>query len=138
MANEESKETTGAAADAAAFLASLKVEEAEPVEVEGALVKPIGDAGYSRVRALRDTEAMKHKGDERMAVYATAERAAYLSVGVVQPQLPFRQWLHVLETANTAKIDAIIGTIKGLSGIDDGELVLAKKALEQMLGTSES
>lgn len=127
------------AADAqAAFLAHIRVEAADPVPVEGALVQAIGDAGYCKVRALRDGEAIKHKGEERMAAYTLAERAAYLAVGVVDPAMPFQEWLHVLNTADTGKVEAIIDTIKRLSGIEDLEVALAKKALEQMQMPTES
>ncbi len=135
---EKTDVKSAAKAAKSTFLQHLRVAETEPVEVEGAKVQAIGDTGYCTVRALRDAEAMKHRGEERMAAYAVAERAAYLSVGVVDPALPFAEWLHVLKTADTGKVENIIETIKRLSGIEDIEVALAKKALEQMQAHTES
>ncbi len=127
-----------AAESKAAFLANIRIERDEPIEVEGAKVQALGDAGYCRVKALRDNEAMKHKGDERLTAYSQAERAAYLTVGVVEPAMPFPEWMHILKTANTGKIETIIETIKRISGIEDIEVALAKKALEQIQSPTAS
>lgn len=120
----------GAVNAKAAFLANI-TNPAETREVEGCTVQAIGDEGYSRVRALRDSEAGKYKGEDRLAVYNAAERAAFLSVGVVEPAMGFPEWQHHLKRANSGKIDAILEVIKELSGIEDLEVMLAKKLLGQ-------
>ena len=133
-----------AAAKKQAFLAGLAspADEAEPaltVEVNGATVQALSGADHLRVKAFMRAHMMKAKPDGREEAMALGELAGYLAFGVIEPKLRAEEWLFQAERPGTAaKLEQIVGEIKRISGIEDIEVVLAKKVFAQMQGDTGS
>lgn len=134
MAQHDPQE--GAARKAALLqsLASPIGEEPAPTDtLHGFTMQALSGADLVRAKAFARNRALSGKPEQRQEAFELGQMAGYLAYGVTEPRMSGEEWLHHLERPGTAaKVTALVARIKELSGIEDDEVVIAKKVLEQM------
>lgn len=112
----------------AALLAYLG--EALPTEeVCGVVIRALDDEGYHRMKVLRQNAVSGAKPDDRVVMFNVAEDVALLAVGVIDPVLPFEEWMHHAKGAGRKKVAPILEAIRRLSDIDTFEVEMTKAFL---------
>ena len=101
-----------------------------PVEVlEGCRMQGLSGKGYRQYQRMRAEAAQAALGSKDEQEFQIADAVAWLTLGVVDPQLSEDEWRQFLDDAPGTLGENFVRTIKTLTGIPDFEVELAKKIL---------
>lgn len=112
-----------------ALLAELTGSLPEEI-VAGCRVRALSAGDYQRLQAARMQASLDAKAEKKFEEFQVAEVVAWLSLGVVEPKLTAAEWKHALENAKADAIGELVAAVRRLTGADQAEVELAKKALK--------
>ena len=115
-------------------LLNLMAEPRETRVVDGLELRGLSGAEYQALQAMRitGTQTGMDGGGDAITANKTAEAIAWLLLGVVEPKLSETEWKNLMADLPAGRIEGWIATIRELTGIEDMETQLAKKALGRM------
>ena len=115
-------------------LLNLMAEPREARVVDGLKLRGLSGEEYQALKAMQitGTQEMVADGGDALTAHKMAEAVAWLLLGVVEPKLSETEWKNLMDGLSAGHIEGWIGAIRELTGIEDMETQLAKKALGRM------
>jgi hypothetical protein len=115
-------------------LLNLMAAPREISVVDGLKLRGLSGSEYEMLKVMRITGAQsaRAKGVDTQQAFQSAETLAWLQLGVIEPVLTETEWRNLLGTVSAGRIDNWVTAIRELSGIEEMEVQLAKKALGRM------
>jgi len=119
------------------FVSRITIEL--PTEViEGCRIRALSAAAYQRLQGIRLQAALGGKADEREEIFRVVEMAAWLALGVIDPQISVDEWRHLMERSGSGVLGRLVQRIREITNAVDADLELAKKVLPDVLNTLQS
>jgi len=115
-------------------LLNLMAEPRETRVVDGLKLRGLSGEEYQALQAMRVSGAQEAvaKGQDTQGAFRLAETIAWLLLGVVEPKLAETEWKNLMADVPAGRIEDWVSAIRELTGIEEMEVQLAKKALGRM------
>ena len=115
-------------------LLNLMATPRETRVVDGLKLRGLSGEEYQALQAMRVSGAQEAvaKGGDTQRAFRTAETIAWLLLGVVEPKLSETEWKNLMADVPAGRIENWLAAIRELTGIEEMEVQLAKKALGRM------
>ena len=142
-ADDDTERGSDAPAEAAPDVLSKRdlmnlVADKRPTQVvDGVRLRGLSGREYQTLRGMRVSGA-RAEGEDAEGQFRASEVIAWLVLGVVEPKLARAEWVNLIEVLPAGRVQGWLDAIQEMTGIDDMEVALAKKALAAMGNISQS
>ena len=118
-------------------LMNLVADKRPTQVVDGVRLRGLSGREYQTLRGMRVSGA-RADGEDAEGQFRASEVIAWLVLGVVEPKLARTEWMNLIEVLPAGRVQGWLDAIQEMTGIDDMEVALAKKALAAMGNISQS